>query len=160
MISFDFLAEVEVFQGLDNEQLTEIEKCCHEEEFKFDTKLMAEGEDAIHLWVVREGRVDLRFDHPGLTSSEENTISSISKAGAFGWSSFVPPYKYRLSGYCASRSCKLIKIEKECLINLFQKDPSIGYVVMSSMASVVSRRFHRLQEEAAKSRGQDIMGGW
>ena len=160
MISKDFLAEVEVFQGLDSDQLTEIEKCCHEEECEFDTQLMSEGEDAIHLWIVREGRVDLRFDLPGLTSSEENTISSISKAGAIGWSSFVPPYKYRLSGHCASKKCKLIKIEKECLLQLFEKDPAIGYVVMSSMASVVGRRFHRLQEEAAKSRGQDIMGGW
>jgi CRP-like cAMP-binding protein len=160
MISLDFLAEVEVFKGLDNEQLTEIEKCCHEEEFKYETKLMAEGEDAIHLWVVREGRVDLRFDLPGLTTSEENTLSSISEAGVFGWSSFVPPYKYRLSGYCASKSCRLIKTEKESLINLFEKDPSIGYAVMSKIATVIDRRFHRLQDKAAKRRGQDTMGGW
>ena len=160
MISIDFLAEVEVFQGLDRDQLTEIEKCCHEEKCEVDDKLISEGEEAVHLWIVREGRVDLRFELPGLTSSEENTISSISKAGAFGWSSFVPPYKYRLSGHCASGNCKLIKIQKECLIQLFEKDPGIGYVVMSSMANVVGRRFHRLQEEAAKSRGHDIMGGW
>jgi len=160
MISIDFLAEVEVFQGLDRDQLTEIEKCCHEEKCEIDTKLMSEGEDAVHLWIVREGRIDLRFDLPGLTSSEENTISSITKAGAIGWSSFVPPYKYRLSGHCASENCKVIKIKKECLIQLFDKDPGIGYVVMSNMASVVGRRFHRLQEEAAKSRGHDIMGGW
>jgi CRP-like cAMP-binding protein len=160
MIRIDFLAEVEIFQGLDRGQLTEIEKCCHEQECEFDTELMSEGEDAIHLWLVQEGRVDLRFDLPGLTSSEENTISSISKTGAFGWSSFVPPYKYRLSGHCASKNCKLIRIEKECLMQLFDKDPGIGYVVMSSMARVVGRRFLRLQEEAAKSRGQDIMGGW
>jgi CRP-like cAMP-binding protein len=160
MIHLDFLAEVEVFQGLDGEQLIEIKKCCHEEACDYDTKLISEGEDAVHLWIVQEGRIDLRFDLPGLSSSEESTISSISKAGAFGWSSFVPPYKYRLSGYCASKNCKLIKIEKACLIDLFEKDPGIGYVVMSSMANVVGRRFHRLQEEAAKSRGQDIMGGW
>jgi hypothetical protein len=98
MISLDFLAEVEVFQGLDNEQLTEIEKCCHEEEFKFETKLIAEGEDAIHLWVVREGRVDLRFDLPGLTSSEENTISSISKAGA------TPFPRYRKQAHSDGRA--------------------------------------------------------
>jgi signal-transduction protein with cAMP-binding, CBS, and nucleotidyltransferase domain len=160
MISINFLEKVEVFQGLNTEQLAAIKDCCRQEEFKHETILMDEGEEANHLWIVKEGRVDLRFDLPGLTTSEENTISSILEAGAFGWSSFVPPYKYRLSGYCASKSCKLIKIEKECLIKLFEKDPSIGYVVMSSMATVVGRRFHRLQEEAAKSRGQNIMGGW
>ncbi len=160
MISIDFLEKVEVFQGLDSEQLAGIKDCCRQEEFKHETILMEEGEEANHLWVVKEGRVDLRFDLPGLTTSEESTISSILEAGAFGWSSFVPPYKYRLAGYCASKSCRLIKIEKECLINLFEKEPSIGYVVMSSIATVVGRRFHRLQGEAAKSRGHDIMGGW
>jgi signal-transduction protein with cAMP-binding, CBS, and nucleotidyltransferase domain len=160
MISIDFLEKVEVFQGLDTEQLAAIKDCCHQEEFKHETILMEEGQAANHLWLVKEGRVDLRFDLPGFTTSEENTISSISEAGAFGWSSFVPPYKYRLSGYCASKSCKLIKVEKESLRKLFEKDTKIGYVVMSNMATVVGRRFHRLQEEAAKRRGQDLLGGW
>ncbi len=104
--------------------------------------------------------MDLRFDFPGLASSEENTLSSIGEAGAFGWSSIVPPNKYRLSGYSTGSGCKLIKAERESLLKLFQKDPDIGYVVMSNLATLVGARFHNLQEEAASRRGQNIMGGW
>jgi CRP-like cAMP-binding protein len=160
MISLEFLEKVGIFEGLDNKQLAEIKKCCEEEEFQRAAKLFEKGEDAACLWIVREGRVDLRIDLSGLASSEENMISSITDTEAFGWSSLASPYKYRLSGYCAANSCKLIKIERESLRKLFELDPDIGYVVMSNIANVVGRRFHNLQEEVAKRRGQDLLGGW
>ena len=160
MISLEFFKNVEIFQGLNNEQLAEIIKCGEEEEFQHETRLFEKGEKAAYLWIVGEGQVDLRFDFPGLASSEENTISSISEAGAFGWSSIVPPNKYRLSGYSSGAGCKLVKVERENLLKLFEEDPDIGYVVMSNLATLVGGRFHSLQEEVARRRGQDIMGGW
>ena len=160
MISLEFFKNVEIFQGLNDEQLAEIIKCGEEQEFQHETRLFEKGEKATYLWIVGEGQVDLRFDFPGLASSEENTISSISEAGAFGWSSIVPPNKYRLSGYSSGGGCKLVKVERESLLKLFEKDPDIGYAVMSNLAALVGARFHSLQEEAARRRGQDIMGGW
>ena len=160
MIYLDFFEKVGIFKGLDDRQLAEIEKCCEEEEFQRDAQLFEKGEDAAYLWIVREGRVDLCIDLSGPASSEKNMISSISEAEAFGWSSFAPPYKYRLSGYCTANNCKLIKVERESLRKLFESDPDIGYVVMSNIANVVGRRFHNLQEEVARRRGQDLLGGW
>jgi len=160
MISLEFLEDVEVFKGLSGSQLTAVQECCQKKEFEQDTKLFGEGEPADHLWIVMEGRVDLRCELPGLASSEENTISSISAGGAIGWSCFVSPYKYRLSGYCASGQCELIRIEKEHIIQLFEVDAGAGYVVMSNMAAVVGRRFNRLQDEIARLRGQHVMSGW
>ena len=160
MISLDFLKTVEIFQGLSNEQLGEIIECGDEVALQDETRLFEKGENADYLWIVREGRVDLRFDFPGLASSEENTLSSVSEGGAFGWSSIVPPNKYRLSGYSTGGGCKFIKIEREVLLKLFEKNPDIGYAVMSNLATLVGARFHNLQEEAARRRGQDLMGGW
>ncbi len=160
MVSLEFLEDVEVFKGLSGSQLTAVQECCQKKEFKQDAKLFDEGESADHLWIVMEGRIDLRCELPGLASSEENTISSISAGGAIGWSCFVSPYKYRLSGYCASGQCELIRIEKEHIIRLFELDADVGYVVMSNMATVVGRRFNRLQDEIARLRGQHAMSGW
>ena len=135
MISLEFLEDVEVFKGLSGDQLTAVQACCQKKEFKQDAK-------------------------PGLASSEENTISSISAGGAIGWSCFVSPYQYRLSGYCASGQCELIRIGKEHIFRLFELDTGLGYVVMSNMAAVVGRRFNRLQDEIARLRGQHAMSGW
>ena len=160
MISLQFLKTVEIFQGLSDEQLADIMKCSEEVALQDETRLFEKGENAAYLWIVREGRVDLRFDFPGLASSEENTLSSISEAGAFGWSSIVPPNKYRLSGYSTAGGGKFIKIQRDRLLKLFEKDSDIGYVVMSNLAALVGARFHNLQEGAARRREQDIMVGW
>ena len=160
MISIDFLDKVQIFQGLNQAQLEQVMNCCEEAEFKAGTKLFGQGEKADYLWIVKEGQVDLRFEIAGQTSSGDNKIASIAQAGAFGWSSFVSPNKYRLSGYCAAKTCKLIKVEREGLKQLFETDPDIGYVVVSNIATVVGTRFHEFQEEAARRRGQDVLGGW
>jgi CRP/FNR family cyclic AMP-dependent transcriptional regulator len=159
-INIDFLEKVQIFQGLNQGQLAEIAKLCQAAQFKSETKLFEQGEDAAYLWIVEAGRVDLKFDPPGGAASGPNTISSIAKAGAFGWSSFAPPNKYRLSGYCSDKRCKLIKVDREGLRQLFEKDPDIGYLVMSNVAAVVGTRFNEFQEEAARRRGQDLLGGW
>jgi CRP-like cAMP-binding protein len=160
MIDIDFLDKVQIFQELDREQLAEIIKYCEEAEFQPGTRIVRQGENALYLWIVIEGRVDLRFEVADSTSSEENTISSISKTGAFGWSSFTSPHEYRLSGYCTGQSCKLIKVKRDSLRQLFEKDSDIGYIVMSNVAAVVGTRFHEFQEEAARHRGHDLLGGW
>ena len=160
MIEIDFLDKVQIFQGLNEEQLAEVIKYCEGVKFQPGAKLFKQGEDAAYMWIVKEGQVDLRFDAGGGDSTEEHTISSISEAGAFGWSSFTSPNKYRLSGYCAGMACNLIKVDREGLRQLFEKDPQIGYVVISNVAAVVGTRFHEFQEEAVRQRGQDLLAGW
>ena len=120
----------------------------------------AEGDDAGHLWVVMEGQVGLRFDLPGHDTSKENTVSENTEGNTIGWSSFVPPHKYRLSAYCDSDACKLLQVEKECLVRLFEKDPKVGYTVMSEIANVIGKRFNQLQEEVIKRAGEEIMFNW
>ncbi len=77
-----------------------------------------------------------------------------------GWPSLLPSNKYRLSAFSSTGGGKFIKIERERLLTLFDEDPDIGYVVMSNLAALVGARFHKLQEGAARRRGQDLMVGW
>jgi CRP-like cAMP-binding protein len=160
MINIDFLDQVQIFQGLNHDQLTKILEFCEEAEFEPGSKLFKQGEDAVYLWIVMEGQVDLRYAAAGSSVSEANTISTIREAGAFGWSSFTSPNKYRLSGVCAGKPCKLIKVERKGLQQLFETDPDMGYAVITNVATVVGTRFHEFQDEAVRQRGQDILGGW
>ena len=160
MITIDFLDNVQIFQGLNREQLAEIVKYCEEAEYQAGTRIFEQGEDARYLWIVEKGRVDLRFEVSAGDSAAEATISCISERGAFGWSSFTTPHQYRLSGYCTSQGCKLIKVSREGLRRLFEKNSDIGYAVMCNVAGVVGTRFHEFQEEAARRRGEDLLGGW
>jgi NADP-reducing hydrogenase subunit HndB len=149
MILLYFLKKVDIFKGLDDVQLDLISAGCREKEYQSNHRLFMEGENADRVWIVMEGQVDLRFDLPGRSTSEENTIFSITAGNTLGWSSFVPPFQYKLSAYCATPKCKILQIDKEFLLGLFEKDSRMGYRVISNLTGVASTHFHRLQNSAS-----------
>ena len=148
MLGLDFLKTVDIFQGLNDEQLSKLLAGCSELEYEQGNRLFAEGETAEHVWIVIDGRVDLRFDLPGRQTSDESTVSTTKAAKTLGWSSFVPPYQYKLSAYCASRTCKILQLQKEFLFNFFESDTDAGYTIMYNLSAVASSHFHSLQEAA------------
>jgi NADP-reducing hydrogenase subunit HndB len=148
MIGNDFLQSVGIFKGLDANQLAAVRNCCQEEQHKVGSRLFGEGEPAASLYIVKNGQVDLRFDLPGRPTSEKNTISSILETKAFGWSSLVAPYKYSLSAYCSTQSCEVVKIDRQNLLELFEEDHRLGYLVLSNMARVIGKRFKKLEKLA------------
>jgi len=165
MVSLELMDKIEMFQGLDDDQLTAIQNSCSEAEFNRDDKFFSAGDLATHLWVVLEGQVDLRLELPGAKpTSRDHTVSSISAKPSgpivLGWSCFVAPYKMRLSAYSSSRHCKLIKIDKNGLITLFKKDPRAGYLIMSHIVTITGERFQQLQEMVVKDLGEKLMSGW
>lgn len=166
MISRDFLDRIEVFRIMDDQQLAAVGACCREVDFSCGDRLFAEGSEANHLWFLIDGRIDLRFELPARETSGEHTVSSLSvdepdsPAQAVGWSCFVEPYKMRLSAYCVSPDCKTIRIKKKDLLQLFQKDPGMGYFFMSYLITVVGRRFHHFQDYVAEHLGKNLMSGW
>jgi NADP-reducing hydrogenase subunit HndB len=148
MTDLDFLRSVDVLKNLDDGKLVRIQDHCRENEFRQNEKLFGEGEDAACLWIVQKGQVDLRFDLPDRPTSTKNTISSIFKFMTFGWSSLVSPNKYRLSAYSATQDCRVIQIEREDLVKIFEADSQIGYAVMSNLVEIIGVRFKQLQDLA------------
>jgi len=145
MAAIDVLKQVETFQALSDDELSEIGKLTIEKQFAYGDRLFKDGDSATHLWIVKEGIIDLRFDLPGRDTSEESTLSSITANKIIGWSSLAPPYKYKLSAYCVSSQCKVLLIAREPLHEFLTKHPKTGYQVMAAMLRVVGRRFQRLQ---------------
>ena len=160
MISLDFLEKVDAFSDLNDTQLTAVQDCCEIAEFKRGEQLFAAGETPKYFWIMREGQVTLSWDLEDGPGMPEHTITTLSAGMPFGWSSLVPPNKYRLSAHCASRNCEVIRIKKGCLTQLFEDDAELGYKVMSKVMVVAGQRFHQFQDEVAKRRGHDIINRW
>ncbi|MBC2715810.1 MAG: cyclic nucleotide-binding domain-containing protein [Desulfobacteraceae bacterium] len=165
MITLKELDSVQAFKTLTDDQLEALKEFCIKKDFKRGDRLFKEGDSAGHLWIVTEGKVDLRFELPGnQPTSDETTISSLEaeddKKRTLGWSCFVPPFKMMLSAYCVTRSCSVIKIAKTDMLALFEKDALMGYQVMSYLIKVIGYRFQQFQDELAKYKGHDIMHSW
>ncbi len=139
------LERMDIFKDLTPEQLGAIEPGCEERSFRAGERLFAEGEEARHLWIITEGEVELRFDLPGRSTSPENTILTVGRNQALGWSSFVHPYEYKLSAYSAGGICAVLRIEKAFLLDLFLRDPAMGYRVVTFLAGEASLHLQQLQ---------------
>ena len=151
MDDLNFLEKVEIFKGFNKDQLKTVKKGGQKKECLYGDRLFAEGEDADRIWLVMEGRVDLRFELPGRSTSEENTVFSITVAQTLGWSSFVPPFKYALSAYITTKTCKVLQITKDHLLECFEKDPRMGLMFMTNVAAIASMHFDQLLESASVS---------
>lgn len=145
MTGEDRAMKADVFEGLAEGQIAALTEGFQELTYRKGEKIFHEGEAADCLWIVKEGRVDLGFELPARTDSEVQVLSSIPAGKSFGWSSFVPPRKYRLSSYCSSDICTVLRLDREFLLGCFEKDPAMGYRVMSNLSSVLAERFTRLQ---------------
>ena len=178
MINIEILREIKDLKGLNDAQLLAIQECCAEQEYQKEERLFKQGETAAHMWLLSEGEVSLRFDLPGIiaydsysllssndsepedaspeTTSEKNTVSIITKGMSFGWACFVQPYIYSLSAYCTSDSCRVALLDRNCMLRIFSKDPKIGYLIISKTLNIVGQRFHELQAEVVKRKGQDL----
>jgi NADP-reducing hydrogenase subunit HndB len=148
MAGRDGVVKADVFDGLGEEQLASLQEGFQELTYRKGDRIFQEGDEAHHLWIVKEGQVDVGFELPGRTASEVHALSTVPAGKAFGWSSFVPPNKYRLSSYCSSSICTVLRLEREFLLGCFEKDPVLGYRIMVNLASVVAERFNRLQGSA------------
>ncbi|MBA3012011.1 MAG: cyclic nucleotide-binding domain-containing protein [Proteobacteria bacterium] len=165
MVSLTRVEELDMFKGFDEDQLKKIMEICRVEEFQQGQRLFREGEPAMDMWIVVEGGVELRFEMPDArASSNESMISShhtdIPESQVFGWSCFIPPHKMRLSAYCISRRCQVIKINAVKLNILMADDTDIGFKIMGYLVQVVGYRFKQMQEEVVKFMGINMMNSW
>jgi len=115
-IDHKLLEKIEAFKGFSENQLAKVKNLCAEVVFNENDRLFAEGDPATHLWLVIDGRVDLRFEIPVRQfATAEQTVFTVKvstqkpMAETLGWSCFVSPYRMRLSAYCDSPACRIVK---------------------------------------------------
>jgi CRP-like cAMP-binding protein len=160
MVQLNFLEQVDVFRQLTDDQLSMIRKFAEVVEFKRGDRIFAQGDPANRVWIVQEGDVELRGEPPGREADQRFSICFLSETQAYGWTCFVEPYLYRLSGYCASRWCKVIRLNREDLLKVFAEDPVIGFKVMEYLFGAVGKQFEQLQDQMARDRGIEVMSQW
>jgi CRP-like cAMP-binding protein len=160
-LDLDALGKLEIFDEFSNRQLETIQGLCEDVQFKKGDCLFSQNAPADVLLILVEGQVDLRWDAPeDRRGANIPEVSFVSETSLFGWSCFVPPFHYALSGYCESRFCRAIRLEKRKLTELFAKDAELGYRFMSGVLRVIGKHFDQLQDALAGRRGHHIMSGW
>ena len=154
------LSDVGLFRGLNEEQLGKIQRLCRLDKRPPGAVIFKEGDEAVDICVVVEGRVHLRFEMPGRETSQEQTLTTILPGKAFGWSALVPPHKMTLSSYAGEQGCEFFRIGGNALYTVFEENSRVGYLCMRNLTRVIAKRFHEMEDEVARSEGLNLMHQW
>jgi CRP-like cAMP-binding protein len=140
--TMEAMALSEILSGLNERQSQAVRKLGRAESYQQDDVICTEGAESRKLYLLEEGQVIVQS---ALTKDMSMPITAVSKGEAFGWSALVPPYK--LTGtVIASSKVSLLAIDRDQLLSLMRSDPSMGFVIMQNVASMIAGRLRNLEQ--------------
>lgn len=145
MIDIEKLKGFSVFKQLNERELEQIALIAEEESVKKDTRIFEEKALAVNLYLVLEGKVELRISG---NSIKKIVIDSAGPGDIFGWSAVTDPHTFTAAAWTTEDS-KFIILGSEHMINLFDKNNHIGYRIIKEIATVASRRVKALEQKLA-----------
>ncbi|MEN8686347.1 MAG: cyclic nucleotide-binding domain-containing protein [Desulfuromonadales bacterium] len=147
-----------LFKGLAPDEAAAFLRKCTEASYKDGDNLFMEQSDATKLYLIISGGIELRYEMQQRDNAD-TTIASLKPGHAVGWSAIVPPYQYRLSGYCRGRTT-LLEIDRNTLERLFETNYHLAYIFMRNIAMLTGERLNQVQSKLARVLADEAATGW
>jgi CRP-like cAMP-binding protein len=137
------LSEHPFFQGMNTGYLKRITECASLLHFHSGDFIFRQDEEANHLYVILEGKVDVElFSALG----GPVVLQEIQKGGVLGWSWLMPPYRWRFDARTVE-DVQTVALDAKCLRRRMEEDSGLGMDVLSRFVPVITQRleFARLK---------------
>jgi glutaminase len=134
-----------LFKGLDEKELAQIAELCSERAMNKGENICSEGTRAKNIHLCRSGQVDIVM----WVREPWNKNVEVHRAEAgevFGWSALVAPHTFTASAECVEAG-EEIRIPGPALLELFDQNPHIGYVVMKNLSTEISARLTQIRQK-------------
>jgi CRP-like cAMP-binding protein len=142
MVSTEWLKKAELFRNLKESHLNALLSQSSVESFTEGKTIFRQGEEAIRLYVLIEGAIDLTVK---AQEKIDFMTSKIEKEGAvFGIPSLVEPFRYNVTATCLNPA-KVLVIEAGQLKRMMEDDPRMGMEIMRRLASIYFNRLNELR---------------
>jgi len=140
MVSTEWLKKTELFGTLSESQLSALLSHASVESFPEGKVIFSQGDEANHLYLLIEGRIDLSFK----TGEKIDFLTSkVEKEGAvFGVPSLIEPFRYNVTATCLNPS-KIFVIDAARVRMEMEKDPRMGMEILKKLVAIY---FNRLNE--------------
>lgn len=142
MISAYLLRNLELFNGLSDHEIALIAQVSRNEQFSSGQMLFKEGEPAVKIYALIEGEVEILKHDAGNVI----IVDRVVPGKIFGWSALTEPAVLTASARTV-KPTKLIVTDNNKLKCLFEKNPRMGYVVMSNLTRVISQRLSHFSKK-------------
>jgi len=133
-----------LFAGLSQSQIERIAAITREQQFQKDQWLFHEEEEATHLYLVKDGAVELVIK---VEDAIEIPIAIIRpNNGSLGIGALIEPYRYSLSARCLDEST-LSVITRIKLHELMEDDAEMRCIIMTNLATKLLNRLKETRQE-------------
>jgi CRP-like cAMP-binding protein len=144
MILLDTLKKCEIFLGLKDYELEIIGETAKIVTYTAGSRIFEENSIATNLYFIQKGKIEIT-----MRNEQSRSMLPIDTLGAceiFGWSAVTEPHSFTAAAH-ALQDTELIAFKGDVLRDIFKKNNHIGYLVMSHVASVISSRFRKLNQQ-------------
>jgi CRP-like cAMP-binding protein len=142
MINEALLREVDLFNGLSDEQLKKVGAVCHEVTFEDGDVILKENEQSKEMYIIAEGEVEIVLGvdaatYPFPTSDGQVLIVRLGEGQIFGEMALVDQGLRSATVRCSATPTRLLIVRRDEFMALCEADTHLGFVVMRNVAADV-----------------------
>ena len=158
------------FSDVDSDTLEVISKKGEILEFNAEDVIFHYEAPSTHFYGLLEGEVDLilvfkdkvlktdieyeeAIQATMVDEEKEIIVDSVAPGQVFGWSSLVGPGKRTVRAECVEAS-RVIAIPADELKAMFDKDHTLGYIVMRRLSGIIARRLRNRTDKLIETWGE------
>lgn len=153
----DLLREFQIFADLTNEELHSFHSILKEVEISAGEQFITEGEIGDSIYLLMEGEVEINQAltlsmNKGEADNREKAIIKLSSSmhPLFGEMSMFNEGDPRTANVKAITPCKLIRIDKDNLFSICEKNTQIGFKVMRNLGGIISGNLKKSNQNVLK----------
>lgn len=132
----DLLRRHTLLAGTPDDLVAQLAGCAKNVVVPAGQLLLAEGDPADTIYLLRRGEVTVEVWSPGVGSL---VVETLGEGEVVGWSWLVPPYRWHFDVRATTRVVALA-IDATCLRQRADADPHVGYELMTRFAPIIVDR--------------------
>jgi CRP-like cAMP-binding protein len=158
------------FSDVDSDSLEAISKRGRILEFNAEDVIFRYQAPSTHFYGLLEGQVDLilvfkdkvlktdieyeeAIQASMVDEEKEIIVDTVAPGQVFGWSSLVGPGKRTVMAQCSEAS-RVIAIPADELKAMFDRDHTLGYIVMRRLSGIIARRLQNRTDKLIETWGE------
>lgn len=136
MDKLEVLKKSDLFGGLDNDQLSQVEKLCTPEVFELGKTICRQDERLDKLYIIEEGLVGICLE---LGPTTRRQIQTAADFETFGWSAIMPPRRNSATSVALEKT-RVLVCNGQGLLDLCLSNPKVGFEIQRGLVRVVLER--------------------
>lgn len=140
METTELLRRVPVFHGLSSDELDAVSSLAEDRRYSANQVIFGERTGGREMYVLVKGRVRIELGIRGKTDCA--TVHRVGEEELFGELALLSRGRRSATARCETDS-EAIAISRDALLDLFNRDNHIGYVVAMNLASILATRLRK-----------------